>query len=85
MAAKMLKIKVFIHESDTIPGRSNMKMAQFSEKIFLGFDSTKIFFEKQACEVVGQILDNDILEKNPNPNITWKTEKPHILVFCGSQ
>ncbi len=85
LAAKCLKIPVFIHESDTIPGRSNTKMWSFSEKIFLGFESSKKFFKNKNCEVVGQILDDEIFEKNPNAKITWKTQKPHILVFCGSQ
>lgn len=85
MAAKFLKIPIFIHESDTIPGRSNLKMWFFSEKIFLGFDSTKKFFKNKNCEIVGQILDDEIFEKNPHATIAWKTKKPHILVFCGSQ
>lgn len=81
----MLKIPVFIHESDTIPGRSNLQMAKFSEKIFLGFASSKKFFDKKKCLVVGQILDPILDKENKNQKIFYKTDKKHILVFCGSQ
>ncbi|RAL56351.1 hypothetical protein BLM37_02425 [Candidatus Gracilibacteria bacterium GN02-873] len=85
LAGKILNIPVYIHESDTIPGRSNLQMAKISEKIFLGFESAKQFFSKYPCEVVGQILDPKIFEQNPNQQIFWKTSKKHILVICGSQ
>ncbi len=82
LAGKILNIPVYIHESDTIPGRSNLQMAKISEKIFLGFESAKQFFSKYPCEVVGQILDPKIFEQNPNQQIFWKTSKKHILVIC---
>ncbi|MBB1554116.1 UDP-N-acetylglucosamine--N-acetylmuramyl-(pentapeptide) pyrophosphoryl-undecaprenol N-acetylglucosamine transferase [Candidatus Gracilibacteria bacterium] len=85
LAGKILGIPVYIHESDTIPGRSNLQMAKISEKIFLGFELAKKFFPQNSCEVVGQILDPKLFEKNPNQTIFWKTTKKHILVICGSQ
>lgn len=85
IAGKILSIPLYIHESDTIPGRSNLQMWKISEKIFLGFESSKKFFEEKKCVVVGQILDEALQKENPEQRIFWKTEKPHILVFCGSQ
>lgn len=85
LAGKILGIPVYIHESDTIPGRSNLQMAKISEKIFLGFELAKKFFPQNSCEVVGQILDPKLFEKNPNQTIFWKTTKKHILVICWSQ
>lgn len=82
LAGKILNIPIYIHESDTIPGRSNLQMAKISEKVFLGFESAKQFFSKYPCEVVGQILDPKIFEQNPNQQIFWKTSKKHILVIC---
>ena len=75
---------MFIHESDTIPGRSNMQMSYFADTIFLGFESTKKFFRKKNCITIGQIIDRRI--RIPiKTDIDWKTNKIHILVFCGSQ
>lgn len=85
LAGKMLSIPVFIHESDVIPGRSNAKVAQFATHIFLGFEKTKQYFESEKCSTVGQILDPILETENPHQKIHWKTDKKHILVFCGSQ
>ena len=55
---------------------------KISKKIFLGFESAKKFFPQNSCEVVGQILDPKLFEKNPSQTIFWKTTKKHILVIC---
>ena len=57
LAAWSLYIPLYIHESDTIPGRSNRILWKFADTIFLGFESASIYFNEQKCEVVGQILD----------------------------
>lgn len=90
IAAWTLGIPLYIHESDTIPGRSNELLGKIATKIFLGFESAKQYFDTKKCEVVGQILD-PIFSKQPTnwptdqPTISWKTDKKHILVICGSQ
>jgi UDP-N-acetylglucosamine--N-acetylmuramyl-(pentapeptide) pyrophosphoryl-undecaprenol N-acetylglucosamine transferase len=87
LAAWSLSIPLYIHESDTIPGRSNKILAKFSKKIFLGFASAKKYFDTKKCEVVGQILD-PVFEweiQSIKSKITWKTDKKHIFVICGSQ
>ena len=77
-------IPLWIHESDTIPGKSNRILGFFADHIFLGFESSITFFQKQKVTVVGQILHPDI-EKPAKDFKFWKTEKTHILVICGSQ
>ncbi len=90
LAAWSLYIPLYIHESDTIPGRSNKILGKFANKIFLGFATASKYFNTEKCEVVGQILDPVFsLEHSNIPilehAISWKTSKPHILVICGSQ
>ncbi len=90
IAAWSLWIPLYIHESDTVPGRSNRILGKFARKIFLGFDCAKQYFNSNKCEVIGQILD-PIFSVEPTSistyqsTITWKTSKPHIIVICGSQ
>lgn len=84
MAWKSLNIPLFIHESDTIPWRSNSQLAYFADIIFLWFECSKKFFQNKKCITIGQILDQRIT-KTISKNIWWKTHKPHVLVFCGSQ
>lgn len=90
IAGWSLGIPLYIHESDTIPGRSNRTLWRFTKKIFLGFENAKKYFNTEKCEVVGQILD-PIFSSHPTiitthkNTVIWKTDKPHILVICGSQ
>lgn len=90
IAGWSLGIPLYIHESDTIPGRSNRTLWRFAKKIFLGFENAKKYFNTEKCEVVGQILD-PIFSSHPTiitthkNTVIWKTDKPHILVICGSQ
>lgn len=90
IAAWSLSIPLYIHESDTIPGRSNRILGKFANKIWLWFESAKQYFASQKSEVIGQILDPVFSIQSTNlptyePTINWKTSKPHILVICGSQ
>ncbi len=57
IAAWTLRIPLYIHESDTIPGRSNALLGKIATKIFLGFESATSYFNAKKCEVIGQILD----------------------------
>jgi UDP-N-acetylglucosamine--N-acetylmuramyl-(pentapeptide) pyrophosphoryl-undecaprenol N-acetylglucosamine transferase len=87
IAAWSLWIPLYIHESDTIPGRSNLMLSRLATKIFLGFENAKQYFNPDKCEVIWQILD-PIFEGEKwrkKWEIQWKTNKPHIFVICGSQ
>lgn len=86
MAAWILWLPLYIHESDTIPGRSNRILGKLAHTIFLGFDSAKKYFSEEKCEIIWQILD-PIFRKDSNkiyPSL-WQTRKKHIFVICGSQ
>jgi UDP-N-acetylglucosamine--N-acetylmuramyl-(pentapeptide) pyrophosphoryl-undecaprenol N-acetylglucosamine transferase len=105
IAAWSLWIPLYIHESDTVAGRSNQILGKFATKVFLGFENTKKYFKWKNSEVIGQILDpvfyrhcepvkqsrNTEIQKPldhfvpRDDRIQWKTNKPHILVICGSQ
>ncbi len=56
-AAWSLGIPVYIHESDTVPGRSNRILWKIAARVFLWFETAKKYFDPKKCEVVGQILD----------------------------
>ncbi len=90
IAAWTLGIPLYIHESDTIPGRSSRILGKFASKIFLGFESAKQYFDEEKCEWVWQILSGIFSQKESQnhaipQSLFWKTEKPHIIVICWSQ
>ncbi len=85
IAAWIAKIPLYIHESDTIPGRSNQVLSRFAEAVFLGFESAKQYFSCKNIYSVWQILDPVFFEKQKETQNPWKTDKPHLFVLCGSQ
>ena len=88
IAAWTLWIPLYIHESDTIPGRSSRILGKLATKIFLGFESANRYFSSEKCEFIWQILHPVFYKwkvKSEKWKVLWKTEKKHILVICGSQ
>ena len=90
IAAWTLGIPLYIHESDTIPGRSSRILGKVATRVFLGFEIAKRYFKREKCEVIGQILHSGFSKKHSKTprlqdSISWNTTQPHILVICGSQ
>lgn len=85
IAAWTLWLPLYIHESDTVPWRSNQILGKFATKIFLGFESARKYFDAKKSEVIWQILSPVFSNKSTHGSILWKTDKKHILVICGSQ
>lgn len=48
LAAKLLRIPIVIHESDSKPGRANLLAAKYATKIAITFDSAAALFPKSA-------------------------------------
>lgn len=88
IAGKFFWIKLFLHESDSIPGLANRLVARFASKIFLGFESAKVYFKNKEVEVIGQILNPELFKnftETPSPlgrGLEWGT---NLLVIAGSQ
>ncbi len=87
LAAWLLGIPVFIHESDSVPGRSNQKAAKWAQKIFTSFATTS-YFDPRKVTCVGnpirkEALEGDKLIAKNLFNLTL--QKPIILFMGGSQ
>jgi UDP-N-acetylglucosamine--N-acetylmuramyl-(pentapeptide) pyrophosphoryl-undecaprenol N-acetylglucosamine transferase len=86
-SAKLLRIPVFIHESDIVPGLSNQRTAKWAKKTFVSFEKTE-YFNPQKTVLVGnpirtEILDGDKKVAGEIFNLTFS--KPIILIVGGSQ
>lgn len=57
ICAWLMRIPLYVHESDTIPGLTNRVVGFFAKKVFLGFESAKVFFGNTEAEYVGQWID----------------------------
>ena len=93
LVCKFYKIPIIIHESDSIPGLTNLISAKYASKIELAFAETKEYFEKTAAKaeinVVGQPVREELLAEDDSTaakkSFGFHPEKPVILVVGGSQ
>jgi len=87
LAAKILQIPIFLHESDIVPGMANRIAAKIAIEIFVSFPQTQHFDPKKII-VVGnpvrkQIPGGSIYEAKKLLNLSEK--KPVVLILGGSQ
>lgn len=53
LAAKVLGLEVFVHEQTTRAGLANKIAAKVASKVFLSFESSKIFYPEAKCVLSG--------------------------------
>lgn len=87
-AAKLFRIPVIIHESDSAPGRVNAWAGKFAQKIALSYADALQFFPSGRTALTGNPIREEVLrasgkdafkELGLDPNI------PVLLVLGGSQ
>lgn len=86
-AAKLLKIPVFLHESDVMPGLSNQKASKWAEKIFTSFEKTE-YFDPSKTIFTGNPIRKEILEGDRQAGgevFSLTFSKPVFLIIGGSQ
>lgn len=89
LAGFILRLPIFIHESDALPGLTNKISSFFAQKIFLAFEEASKYFPSKKIEVVGQPIDSWLL----NEPVTLEDYQRYnldpyrkvILVLGGSQ
>ncbi|MFA6177546.1 MAG: UDP-N-acetylglucosamine--N-acetylmuramyl-(pentapeptide) pyrophosphoryl-undecaprenol N-acetylglucosamine transferase [Candidatus Paceibacterota bacterium] len=88
-AARILRIPVLIHESDSAPGRVNLWAGHFAKKVAVSFAEAAGFFPKENVAWVGQPIRTEIEHKaSPNEALKYfKLEEkiPIIVILGGSQ
>lgn len=87
LAARFLKISVWLHESDVSPGLANKICSRFAQKIWLSFDESRKFFPRAHTEVVGNPIRREILngDSEKGYKLTGFSQKhPIILIMGGS-
>ncbi len=88
-AGKSLKVPTFLHDSNAVPGKTNLFLAKYVNKVLLGLEPAKAYFPNANCEVVGTPL-RDEMKTLPSraeacAKYGLKEENPTVLVFGGSQ
>lgn len=88
LAAKLLRIPVIVHESDSFPGRLNVWTAKFAQHIAISWPETIEYLPKEKTILTGQPIRKEILNGDPNGAyefFKFNSNLPVILVLGGSQ
>jgi UDP-N-acetylglucosamine--N-acetylmuramyl-(pentapeptide) pyrophosphoryl-undecaprenol N-acetylglucosamine transferase len=86
-AARLLRIPVVIHESDSVPGKTNKWSAKFAEKIAVSYPETVKYFDAKKVAYTGNPIRKEILTVSKvEARDFLKIEKdvPVLLVLGGS-
>lgn len=88
LAAKLLRIPVIIHESDTVPGRVNKWSGKFAQRVAISFPEAAEYFDPKKVSVTSQPVRKSIAHTVKEGAKEFFELDPNIQtigVFCGSQ
>lgn len=94
ISAKIFKIPLIIHESDSVPGKANIFSRNFAKRIAVSFPETADFFQKEKVAFTGNpvrkgVVGGNYFETKDIFNLESREEDkffpPVILVIGGSQ
>lgn len=84
IAAWILRRKIYIHESDTVPGLANKIISKFATKVFYTFPNAKTAKNWKKHIFIWQILNPDILAGLDNLEID-ENMYLNVIVIAWSQ
>lgn len=87
-AAKLFRIPVIIHESDSTPGRVNAWAGKFAQKIALSYADATQFFPSGRTALTGNPIREEVLRpsgKDAFKDLGLDPKIPVLLVLGGSQ
>ncbi|CEG27070.1 undecaprenyldiphospho-muramoylpentapeptide beta-N-acetylglucosaminyltransferase [Bacillus sp. B-jedd] len=87
IAANLLKIPVFIHESDLTPGLANKIAQRFATKIFTSFEETVNYFPGKKAVAIGSPIRIEILNGSGVQGrklLNFNEKKPILTIMGGS-
>ncbi len=88
VAARLFRIPVIIHESDSVPGRTNKWAGKFAKKIALSYPEAASFFDMKKIAVTGNPVRESIkklpLQETAKNYFNINNEVPVILILGGS-
>jgi len=85
--ARLFRIPVIIHESDSVPGRVNAWAGKFAQKIAVSYQEAVQFFPEGRTAVTGNPIREEVLrptEKDAFKELGLDPNIPVILVLGGS-
>ena len=87
-AAKILRIPVVIHESDSKPGRVNAWASKFAQKVAVSYEEASRYFPKDKVAWTGNPIRKEVrdtLSEGARQFLGLEDGVPVILILGGSQ
>ena len=89
LTARILRCPALIHEQNVIPGRANLLLSKFVNKVAVSFEKSRRYFRPQKILLTGCPCRASLGQRLPKEEIAKKFQLsakiPTILVFGGSQ
>ena len=86
LAAHSLKIKVILHEQNSIPGKANLIMSKYASLVCLSMESSMKYFKNVKVVLTGNPRGEDILKvkKGNKKDYDLSVSKKLVLITMGS-
>ena len=88
LAARILRIPVVIHESDTVPGRVNKWAGKFATRVAVSYPEAAKYFPEGKVAVTGNPVRRDIatpITEGAREFLKLEENIPVVLILGGSQ
>ena len=89
LAARVLRIPLIIHESDSVPGRVNLFAGRFARRVAVSFAEAAQFFPKDKTAWMGHPIRQDVIypavRSEAQEYLKLDEKLPVIWVLGGSQ
>ncbi len=90
LAGWFYRVPILIHESDAVPGLTNLLSARFAKRIAVGFENALKYFNPRKAAWTGNPIRRELLEEQINQEtakeeLNFNPNQPLILILGGSQ
>ncbi len=86
LAAHKLKIKTLIHEQNSIPGKANIFISKYVDRICVSMKSSEKYFDKNKTVYTGNPRAEEVLKnkKHTKKELGFDEKKKLVLITMGS-
>jgi len=86
LAAHSLKVKIVLHEQNSIPGKSNLMLSKYADVICISMESSRKYFKHDNVVLTGNPRGEEILKfkKGNKEDYDLSLSKKLVLITMGS-
>ena len=86
LAAHKLKIKTLVHEQNSIPGKANIFLSKYVDKICISMKSSEKYFDKNKVVYTGNPRAEEVLKnkKHTKRELGFNPDRKLVLITMGS-